>query len=193
MAEKTRKTAEIATFATADLAQSGHGAVLVAVPAGKTRARLATFVVDTQCLGIRKVTLSELPLPTLLNQGLAALHAIPVAPSMARSIVEGSAAYAKKLGFPPPSNYAAAIAYFGETPAAPAAPFQFGKNGSPHYAQQPGDSDEFAENVIQKLNLKLGPKNFTYELEATAEQWVDGEEAEDSGEFGDSGGEDGEE
>jgi hypothetical protein len=173
--------AQTAAFASPDLADSGQGLVLVAQPIGKTRARLATFVVDIHCLGVRKITFSELPLAALLNQALGALRVTPIAPPVALSIVQGAVAYAKSFGFPPPDNLAESLHFFDDiAPASP--PFPFGKDGKPFYTQQPGDDDEFVEAVLAKLEKKPGPGNFGYEVDEPGEDWLDGEESEDTAE-----------
>lgn len=173
--------AEAAAFASPDLAETGNGLVLIARPVGKTHARLATFVVDVHCLGVRKVTLSELPLAVLLNQALSMLRVAPIAPPVALAILDGSIAYAKKFGFSPPVNLAEGMQLFGDIEAG-AVPFPFGKDGQVFYTQQHGDTDEFAEAVLAKLEKKPGHGNFGYELNEPGEEWVDDGDSEGGGE-----------
>jgi hypothetical protein len=165
-------------FASPDLEGTGSGVVLVARPAGKKNVALATFVVDVQCLGVRKVTFSEVPLAALLNQAVAVLRVAPVPLGVARGIVEGAAAFAKKIGFPPPANLPEGVAFF-EATAAQQVPFDFGVNGKPFYAQQPGDSEDFAESVLRRLEEKFGPGGFGFQLDEIGEEWIDGEDPED--------------
>ncbi|MDR2844969.1 MAG: hypothetical protein LBV28_02625, partial [Puniceicoccales bacterium] len=147
----------------------------------KTHAKLATFAVDVHCLGVRKVTLSELPLAALLNQALTMLHVVPIAPPTARAIIEGAIAYAQKFGFPPPANLNDGLRLFGEIEPGKV-PFPFGRNGKPFYAQQHGDTDEFAEAILAKLEKKPGHGNFDYLLKESSEEWVDGEDPEETAE-----------
>ncbi|MDR2844520.1 MAG: hypothetical protein LBV28_00295 [Puniceicoccales bacterium] len=166
---------DVLAFATPDLADAGQGVVLVAHSDGKSHATVATFVVDVHCLGVRKVSLTELPLKTLLNQALPALKVAPVPSPVARGIVEGAAAYAKKLGFAAPETLAQGLAVFGKTPPT-APPFAFGQAGKPFYTQQSGDDADFVEMVLARLEKICGEGGFGYELDETGEDWLDGEE-----------------
>ena len=172
----------VQTFATQPLAELGQGVVLAARSTGKTLVEVATFVVDAHCLGVRKVSLTEMPVATLLNKVLPALHTqqavAPGAAGMARGIVEGVAAYAKKLGFAAPGNFAEGLAVFGDVAAAKP-DFSFGKKGKPFYTQQPGDDEDFVETVLAKLEKACGENGFGQELLDLEEDWLDGEDADE--------------
>ncbi|MDR1497130.1 MAG: hypothetical protein LBS59_01765 [Puniceicoccales bacterium] len=168
-------TPELMTFATPDFSDAGQGFVVALTPLGKARARMATFSVDVHCLGIRKISLTELPLKVILDKGLSALRVVPVEPSTARGIVEGAAAFAKKLGFLSPQNLPEGIAFFGQIRATKP-PFSFGKNGKPFYTQQEGDSDEFVESVLARLEKTCGSDGFGFLLDDLREELLDGKE-----------------
>ena len=172
----------VQTFATQPLDELGQGLVLAARPTGKTMVEVATFVIDAHYLGIRKISLTEMPVAALLNKVLPALHAqqavAPIAPEMARGIVEGAVAYAKKLGFAAPGNFPEGLAVFGGTMAEEPL-FSFGKNGKPFYAQQPGDDEDFVETVLAKLGKACGENGFGQELLDLEEDWLDGEDTDE--------------
>lgn len=157
--------------------------ILVARATGKTLVEVATFVVDVHCLGVRKVSLTEMPVAALLNKVLPALHVqqavAPIAPEVARGIVEGAATYAKKLGFVAPGNFAEGVSVFGDV-ATEKPTFSFGKNGKPFYSQQPGDDEDFVETVLKKLEKTCGENGFGQELLDLEEDWLDGEDADES-------------
>jgi hypothetical protein len=144
------------------------------------RVELATFVVDVQCLGVRKISFSELP-QAALSRALEALRVAPVELGVALGIVAGAAAFAKKAGFAAPANIAAGLAFFGDAAAA-AVPFDFGVEGKPFYSQQAGDDGDFVESVLEQLEEKFGPDGFGFQLDEMGEELVDDEGGSDDAE-----------
>ncbi|MDR2512261.1 MAG: hypothetical protein LBD01_00390 [Puniceicoccales bacterium] len=175
--------AGVSAFASPDLSEAGQGLVLIARPKGSASADVVTFLVDVHCLGVRKVTLSKVPLKALLDDGLSALRVVPISASEARGIVEGVVAFSKKLGFSAPDNLIEGLAVFGGiAPQKP--PFDFGKSGRPFYTQQRGDDEDFVEIVLARLAKSCGESGFGYLLDGPSEDWLDGEgldSAEDEG------------
>lgn len=179
MSKKTASTPFPATtaFATPDLGSTGQGIILLACPTGATKISVATFFMDTHCLGVRKTTLTELRAPAQLATVLTTLRVAPIALADARAIVEGAVAFAKKLGFPPPATLSGSLPLFGATPPATPPPITFGKDGKPFYTQQEGDTPDFVENVITRLEKACGADGFGYQLDEDREDWLDGEDS----------------
>ncbi len=169
------------TFATKNFSEIGQGIVVAAREAGK-QTQVVTFLVDTFCLGVRKISSTTMPGAALVGKVLPALNAQygtePVSAGVARGIVEGAADFAKKLGFPAPAGLPSALEIFGGEPPAKS-PCPFGKNGKPHYEHHAGDDEDFVESVLAKLRKACGENGFTFELPELGEDWLDGEDAPD--------------
>ncbi|MDR2429989.1 MAG: hypothetical protein LBD14_03680 [Puniceicoccales bacterium] len=163
-------------FATPDLATTGQGIILLALPTGQSRIKVATFFMDTHCLGVRKTTLTELGEHAQLAPILSTLNAAPIPLPDAKAIVEGALSFAKKLGLPPPARLSTTLPLFGPIPATTPSPIAFGKNGKPFYTQQEGDTPDFVETVLARLEKFCGPDGFGFQLDEELEDWIDGED-----------------
>ena len=172
----TVKKINVLAFASPDLSEAGQGLVLAVLTKGEAPSEVATFLMDVHCLGVRKVTLSKLPLKSLLDNALPALRVVPVSVPEARGIVEGAVAFAKKLGFSAPENLPQGLVLFGES-AAQKPSFPFGKSGKPFYTQQRGDDDDFVETVLTCLKRNCGEHGFGFSLDEPGEDWLDNEDS----------------
>lgn len=186
----TRKTSGAKTapatlaFASADLADYGHGLVVLAREAG-AKTETATFTVDTLATGVRRANRAAVPAAAFTTKALPHLKAehgvVPVPSSVALAILEGAVAFAKKAGFAAPENLAESLALASGIEAAPA-PFAFGKDGKPHFRPMPGDREEFVESALARLRKACGPSGFTYDLEELDEDHLDGDDDAPGGE-----------
>jgi hypothetical protein len=148
------------------LFETGIGTVIMArkMPTGEIGAGF--FMLDVWCLGVKNAFFTILTLPEYQQQLLEIrqrenLQTIP--PPCARKLVEGSAAYAKELGFSPDSDYKKAKTVFGNIKAEECPEdFEFGKEGKPFYMNGPYDTPEKSRKILNQLTKKCGPDGFHY-------------------------------
>ena len=78
---------------------------------------------------------------------------------LAQHLVHGAVAFARRLGFEPYAEFAAAAVHLGE-PAGPV-PIEFGREGVPFYVAGPYDD---ARSVVRTLEAAVGEGNHHYVL-----------------------------
>jgi hypothetical protein len=149
------------------IAQQGIGWVVLsrALPNGSIA--VASFLVDSYCLGVKNVFMEILPRSDYESKYqrklLADMPSRSVAPAEARKLLEEAAAYARGLGLAPHPDYLKAMVLFGDVQAADSdARFEFGKDGKPFFVSGPNDSPQRCKQIVAILANTCGPGQFDY-------------------------------
>jgi hypothetical protein len=149
------------------IAERGIGWVVLsrAMPNGPVA--VASFLLDSYCLGVKDVFAETLPRSAYdekyLRKMMSDMPSRSVAPAEARKILEEAVAYAREIGFSPHADYPRAIILFGDIDAADSdAQFQFGKDGKPFFISGPNDSPERCKQIVAILSKTCGPGLFDY-------------------------------
>ena len=131
-------------------------------------ARLAIFLVDTYCLGVKDAVWVDDSLASLKRriqawQSQASVESL--SPSMTRRILDDCVAYASDLGFQPHKMYARAAEFLQDVePDAGTPPISLGRNGKPTFISHPDDSPARCRDIVQTLIRSRGPDGFRYVL-----------------------------
>lgn len=147
-----------------NLGENGIGWVVLsrALPSGSVA--VASFLVDSYCLGVKNVFAevlhrSDFDSKYLRKKKEMNLRSAP--PAEARKLLEEAVAYARSLGFSPHSDYPRALILFGNVdPASSDAQFEFGKDGKPFFVAGPNDTLERSRQILAILTKTVGPGNF---------------------------------
>ena len=101
----------------------------------------------------------ELNAPSELSGDQGRLESVH--PTCLRKQVEGAAASATDLGFPPHADFRNARGIFGDVDSG-ARPTRsdFGKDGKPFYFHGPGETQSQARRVVQQLHRGCGPGDY---------------------------------
>jgi hypothetical protein len=124
---------------------------------------VCVYLVDAQCLGVKNAlgprVLERTELDAFIAQVYAAYPQPPLQASLelARELVFGAEAYARKLGFEPHRDLAACRGHLG-TWREPS-PIVFGYHGKPFFMQGP-DDDPIA--VLEVLERSVGWERFDF-------------------------------
>jgi len=145
--------------------EEARGLIAVLVASDDThssKARVAGFLLDVWCLGVKNALPPELMTSTQLAEHRHAYFDafdghVQVPADLARALVFGAAAYAHGLGFDPEADFAAAAVVLGE-PVDPC-PIRFGRDGRPFYVNGPYDDPEA---VVRTLRRTVGDDGFHY-------------------------------
>jgi hypothetical protein len=142
----------------------GIAAVLVARRHRTNRVSVCGYLVDTYCLGVKNAlgprVLRGRDLPAFVHVYFDGFE--PAGPplraplELARHLVYGGVEAARRLGFDPHADFAAAAGHLG--PWTGNSAITFGKNGAPFYVAGPYDN---AGAVIATLTETVGEDNFT--------------------------------
>jgi hypothetical protein len=143
----------------------GIAAVLVARRHRTNRVSVCGYLVDTYCLGVKDAlgprVMSDRDLPTFVHvyfDGFEPAGRPVRAPlELARHLVYGGVAAARRLGFEPHDDFSAAAEHLG--PWTENSSITFGKHGAPFYVAGPYDH---AGAVIATLTETVGEDNFTF-------------------------------
>ena len=143
----------------------GIAAVLVARRHRTGRVSVCGYLVDTYCLGVKDAlgprVMSDRDLPTFVQLYFGGFEQAgpPLrAPlELARHLVHGGVVAARRLGFEPHADFAAAAEHLG--PWAERSAIAFGRHGAPFYVAGPFDH---ADAVIATLTESVGEDNFTF-------------------------------
>jgi len=143
----------------------GMGQVLVsrALPNGSVA--VGVFLLDRLCLGVKDAFGEILPRSEydekFVRQGESRLEVDPVAPALARKLVEEAVAYARDLGFSPHPDYQKARLIFGDIDVSECTEkFEFGKDGKPLFIAGPYDSPQRCRFIMNLLTRRCGPGKF---------------------------------
>lgn len=149
---------------TADF-HGGLAAVLVARRHRTNRVSVSGYLVDTYCLGVKDAlgprVMSDRDLPAFVHVYFDGFQ--PAGPplraplELSRHLVYGAVDAARRLGFDPHADFAAAAEHLG--PWAESSAITFGKDGAPFYVAGPYDH---AGAVIATLTETVGEGNFTF-------------------------------
>ena len=148
---------------------AGLATVLVARRAQGMRVSVCIYLLDTHCLGVKSVigprTMTRDQLARLSRQSFEPYGAPPLdAPiELARHLVLGAVAFARRLGFEPPDDYPPCVGHLGTLEGEPA--IRFGRHGTPFYVQGPYDDPA---RVLRTLDRTVGPDRYHFLLAAPA-------------------------
>lgn len=149
------------------IAAQGIGWVVFSRAMSTGPVAVASFLVDSYCLGVKDVFAEILPHSAYddkyLRRMTADMPSRSVAPAEARKLLEEAVAYAREIGFSPHPDYPRAMILFGDIDAADSdAHFQFGKDGKPFFISGPNDSPEQCKQIVAILSKTCGPGLFDY-------------------------------
>jgi hypothetical protein len=143
----------------------GHGivSVLVARRHRHSRVSVAGYLVDVYCLGVKDAlgpkVMYDAELRAYVRTYFSVYEAPPVAApiEMARELVWGAVAYARKLGFEPHPDFERTSAHLGAWD--PTGVVRFGRDGKPYFIA--GARDD-ARHVMRTLDRSVGQGNFHF-------------------------------
>jgi hypothetical protein len=147
--------------------ESGSGGFAQVLLARRMRASKVTvcgFLVDVYCLGVKTVigprAMGVDTLDAFVNEYYTAFDdpAIAIGLTQAQRTVHGAVAYARGLGFAPPTDFEDAASHLGEPPS-DAPEIRFGRDGKPYYISGPYDHPAA---VLRQLETTCGPGNYDY-------------------------------
>lgn len=149
------------------IAEQGIGWVVLSRAAPNGPVAVASFLVDSYCLGVKAVFAEILPRSAYddkyLRKMIAEMPSRSVDPAEARKLLEEAVAYAREIGLSPHPDYPRAMVLFGNIDAADSdAHFQFGKDHKPFFVSGPNDSPERCKQIVAILNKTCGPGLFDY-------------------------------
>lgn len=159
------------------IAEKGIGWVALSRAMSNGSVAVATFLVDSYCLGVKDVHAEILPRSEYedkyLRNMISKMPSRDAAPAEARKLLEEAIAYARELGFSPHPDYPRAMVLFGDINAADSdAYFEFGKDGKPFFVSGPNDSPERCKQIVAILNKTCGPGQFDYLVAVSSSQMM---------------------
>lgn len=149
------------------IAEQGMGLVVLSRVIAHGSVAVASFLVDSYCLGVKDAFAEILPRSAYddkyLRKMTADMPSRPAAPAEARKLLEEAVAYAQEIGFSPHADYPRAMILFGDIDASDSdAHFRFGKDGKPLFINGPNDSPERCKQIVAILNKTCGPGRFDF-------------------------------
>ncbi len=148
-------------LASETLFEIGTGIVIVTRGVSSRSFELATFLVDTYCLGVKDTFLRSIEGDDY-DQYLDSIEAsmarpVAIAPAEARKLLRDAAAWSSGFGFAQHKDYAVIDGIFGDVSAADSdAVFEFGRDGKPFYLPGPFDSSTQVRRVKEALQKRFG-------------------------------------
>ena len=153
----------LVTGAISDL---GMGNVFLARRFPGSQIGLAVFLVDLYCLGVKDamfVVVSRDAYAARIDMMRVKEKLEPIDPCCARKLIEGSVAYAKRLGFVPHSDYILARPLIAEVDIeACETEFEYGESGKPFYVAGPNDSPVRVRRIMNTLTNSVGRDGFHF-------------------------------
>ncbi len=137
--------------------EAGMASILIAKQTGENSLRVAGFVLDLYCLGIKNSFLAKWSIGDF-EEAIARQDYTPYLPAKAKKLVLDSEKYARKVGFEPHKDYAKALSLFKDVDIDENQEFSFGQNGEPMLIQGPNDSEEKIKEIVSVLNQRLWEK-----------------------------------
>lgn len=148
--------------ATAEQDGSGLASVLVARDTGGS-VSVCGFLVDVWCLGVKDTlgpkSVERRKLPGFTSTYFGTYPEPPLAApiDLARHLVFGAVAYARRLGFEPHPDFAGSAGHLGSW--AGSSDITFGLKGRPTYIQGPHDD---VARITRTLRRSVGKRNFDF-------------------------------
>jgi hypothetical protein len=148
--------------ATAESVGSGLVSILIARDTGGS-VSVCGYLVDVWCLGVKDVlgpkSVERRKLPGFTATYYRTYDQPPLAApiDLARHVVFGAVAYARRLGFEPHPDFTACAGHLGRWEGS--SDITFGREGRPTYIQGPHDD---AARVIKTLRRSVGKRKFDY-------------------------------
>lgn len=163
-----------------DWRQNGLAPVLVSRIRDGGLADFGFFLVDVWCLGVKdsfdEADLLESELLALVEEHVPEDMREPIHPTCAKKLIEGAVAYAEQLGFPPHRDFRKSRRILsGIDSALCPTEFTYGRDGRPCYVQGIDDSDVRIDRILARLDARVGPDGYDYELEEDEEAGADEE------------------
>lgn len=168
---------------------NGLTTILLARRISGGRVAIASFLVDTYCLGA-KDAFGRLGTPAdfdeMQTQMSERQEMLPCAPGAARKFVESAVAYAHSLGFSPHPGYRKVAPIWGDIdPGQSDEEFTFGRNGRPLYFAGPREDKQRQNFIYNRLCQTVGEGNFDFAVVTSPElermgidEWADTDEGE---------------
>jgi len=149
------------------IADEGIGWVVLSRAMPNASVAVASFLVDSYCLGVKNAHAEILPRSDYdhkySRKMMSDMPSRSAAPAEARKLVEEAIAYARDLGFSPHPDCSKAMILFGDINAADSdTHFEFGKDGKPFFVSGPNDSPERCKQIVAILNKTCGPGRYDY-------------------------------
>ena len=155
------------------LSEIGSGYLVVARRAADGTVAMATFLLDTYCVGVKDVILrvdSARQIDRFLEALGDAQPMVATEPARARKLLRDLVAWSRSIGLAPPPDYAVAEPLFGDVPAdACDESFSFGKDGKPLLIPGPSDTPARIRKRVEALRRTVGDDGFDYILEVGSE------------------------
>jgi len=155
------------------LSEIGSGYLVVARKAADGTVAMATFLLDTYCVGVKDVILrvdSARQIDRFLEALGDAQPMVATEPARARKLLRDLVAWSRSIGLAPPPDYAVAEPLFGDVPAdACDESFSFGKDGKPLLIPGPSDTPARIRKRVEALRRTVGDDGFDYILEVGSE------------------------
>lgn len=152
----------------ANLFETGIGALCIARRISGGRIAVATFLLDTYCLGVKNAMngiLDEPAYEDLVNKLMALTQSVArvVEPAYGRKLLEEMVAWSRSLGFPPHPDYPTAAQILGDIETTEDIPsFSFGRDGKPFYISGPNESLAMSRRIADQLEKKCGAGGYDY-------------------------------
>ncbi len=146
-----------------DDSTGGIATVLIARQERRGRVSLCGYLVDTYCLGVKKVVgprvMDHHAVHEFTSEYFAAHQARPVEVplELAQHLVFGAVEYARGLGFEPHADFDAAADHLGRWTGP--STIGFGRDGKPFYVEGPYDN---TSTVLKTLKRTVGRDNFHF-------------------------------
>jgi hypothetical protein len=150
-----------------DIERQGIGWVVLSREFPNGQVAVASFLVDSYCLGVKDVHAEILGRfsydAKYVRKMSADMPSHAATPADARKLLEDAVAYARSLGLASHPDYPKVMHLFGDVSAADSqATFVFGKDGKPFFVSGPNDTPERSRQIVAILNNTCGPGRFEY-------------------------------
>jgi hypothetical protein len=157
------------------LFEFGLGNVLISRQLSSGDVAFVIFLVDVQCLGVKKVHADIVPRAIYENRIYDKLVAhegvVNIEPAAARKLVEGAVAYAESLGLPPYHEYRVGRLIFSDISVESCTrEFTYGRNGKPYFFAGPYDDAARCRDIMQTLERVCGPGGYHYTIPVSPEE-----------------------
>lgn len=160
--------------ATPDDGAEGVACVAVARRHRPHRVSVCGYLVDVYCLGVKDAlgprVMNDRDLPASLRTFFGAFEEVgaplEIPLELARHLVWGAVDYARRLGFEPAPDFAAAADHLGSWQDTSA--ITFGREGVPYYVAGPYDDPA---RVLGVLRRSVGENNFRFTVPLDAVGW----------------------
>jgi hypothetical protein len=158
----------------ATLRENGLANVVISRSLPKDRVAVAVFLVDIYCLGVKDCfgrLCVRAEYDTLCKDLDKKFEMEDYSPADVRKLVEGSIAYARRLGFEPHPDYHRLKPIFGDIdPQQSKVEFEFGSGGKPLFVSGPSDGPERCRRIVSMLHDRCGPDGFHFMVGGPAAQ-----------------------